>query len=266
MAREINLIETGIDRIDQLLGGGIPKGKSIVYYAQPGIESDIFGINTIYNTLKRGGHGVFIVTSTTPKNITDKFRDFGWPVDSFSNNCIFADAYSPLIGEHSSEKFVISDPENIKNFSSTILDLLENSPPSTIVFDSLSTIMDLCGETETIEAVKIWNETARLHDHVLIYNFTAWAYSKETLKLIKTELFNAVVTICGVGEYILFGKYFGILKLDWKKEPEKNESYASRSIINNFKRFASPWLQYEIDGANVNILREKNTIAITSWL
>lgn len=258
------MIETGINRIDQLLGGGIPKGNNIVYYAQPGIEYDIFGINTIYSTLKRGGNGVFIVTSTTPKNIRDRFRDFDWPIESFSNGCIFADAYSPLIGEHSSEKFVISDPENIKDFSSTILDLFEKSPPSTIVFDSLSTIMDLCGEKETIEAVKIWNKTARLHDHVLIYNFTAWAYSKETLELIKTELFNAVVTICGVGEYILFGKYFRILKLDWKKEPEKNESYESGCIINKFKEFTTPWLQYEINGANVNILGENNTIAITS--
>ncbi|MCZ7397132.1 MAG: hypothetical protein O8C59_01305 [Candidatus Methanoperedens sp.] len=45
-------IETGIPKLDDFLGGGIPKGKSLIYYIQPGVEGEIFGMQTVYNTLR----------------------------------------------------------------------------------------------------------------------------------------------------------------------------------------------------------------------
>gem|GEM_PF-5732986 len=34
---------------------GIPGGKSIIYYTQPGVEGEVFGMQTAYNALKNGG-------------------------------------------------------------------------------------------------------------------------------------------------------------------------------------------------------------------
>ncbi|MBU4491986.1 MAG: GTP-binding protein, partial [Euryarchaeota archaeon] len=101
-------------------------------------------------------------------------------------------------------------------------DVLKQLPPSTVVFGSLSTIMDLCGEKETIEAVKTWNKMAVVYEHVIIYNFTAWPYSQETLRSIKEELFNAVISIGGIAERVIFGQYFGILKSDWAEVQKKS--------------------------------------------
>jgi small GTP-binding protein len=82
--------------------------------------------------------------------------------------------------------------------------------------------MDLCGEKETIEAVKNWNKLAMLYDHVLVYNFTAWPYSDQTLELIKGNLFNSVITIGGIAERVIFGQYFGIMKSDWAEISTKS--------------------------------------------
>ncbi len=258
------MIETGIFKMDELLQGGIPKGKSLVYYTQPGIDCEIFGLHTIYKTLKSGGKCVFIVNSTTPQNIRDKFRDFGWSIDNFYNNFLFVDAFSYLIGDPSNEKFVISNHDDIEDINKKISDLLNISTSCTVVFESLSNIMDLYGEKETIKAVKGWNELAKLKGHVMIYNFTAWAYSQESLDLIKKELFNAVVTACGIGEYVIFGKYLGLFKMDWNKEPEKLNRFESESIMN--KGIIAPWLEYEIDGSRVNILGKKYALECTSLL
>ncbi|MDO9096926.1 MAG: ATPase domain-containing protein [Candidatus Methanoperedens sp.] len=216
------MAETGIPKLDDFLDGGIPAGKSLVYYNQPGIEGEIFGLQTIYTTLKSGGNGVFIVSSTIPENIKDQFREFGWDIESYNDKLFFVDAYNPLIGAPSTEKYVVSHPDNIEDFNKIITDIIKQLPPSTIVFGSLSTIMDLCGEKETIEAVKTWNKMAMLYDHVIIYNFTAWPYSEETLDIIKNDLFNAVISIGGIAERVIFGQYFGILKSDWTKEIKKS--------------------------------------------
>ena len=216
------MVETGIPKLDEFLGGGIPKGKSLVYYIQPGVEGEIFGMQTIYSTLKSGGNAIFVVSSTIPDITKGQFREFGWDIDPFKDTLFFVDSYNPLIGAPSNEKYVVPKPDNINDFSKIMMDILKEAPPSTIVFGSLSTIMDLCGEKETIEAVKTWNKMAMLYDHVMVYNFTAWPYSRETLDSIKKDMFNAVISIGGIAERVIFGQYFGILKSDWAKETKKS--------------------------------------------
>ena len=216
------MVETGIPKLDDFLGGGIPKGKSLVYYSQPGVEGEIFGLQTVYGALKKGGTCVFVVSSTMPDIIKEQFKEFGWNMNSFKGKLFFVDSYNPLIGAHSDEKYVVSNPDNIESFNKTITDIIKELPPSTIVFGSLSTIMDLCGEKETIDSVRNWNKLAMLYDHVMVYNFTAWPYSDQTLDLIKGNLFNSVITIGGIADRVIFGQYFGILKSDWAEISKKS--------------------------------------------
>jgi signal recognition particle receptor subunit beta len=218
-------METGIPKMDDFLGGGIPRGKSLVYYIMPGIDGEVFGVQTIYATLKKGGNGVFILSETSPDIIKARFEEFGWDINPFRNRLIFVNAYSPLSGSPSNEKYVVSNPHNIEDFSKTIRQMLNEMPPSTIVFGSLSIIMDLCGEKETIEAVKIWNRMAEENGHVIVYNFIAGPYSNGTLDKIKTDLFNAVISIGGITERVFSGQYFKISKADWTKEIKKSMFY-----------------------------------------
>jgi small GTP-binding protein len=212
------MVETGIPRLDEILGGGIPKGKSLVYYSQPGVEGEVFGMQTVYNTLKSGGNCVFVVSSTIPEIMKGLFKEYGWDIDEYKDRLCLVDAYNPLIGAPSDEKYIVTNPDSIECFNKIIIDLIKELPPSTIVFGSLSTIMDLCGEKETIEAVRNWNKMAMVYDHVIVYNFTVWPYSNEILDIIKKDLFNAVISIGSIAERVIFGQYFGILKSDWAKE------------------------------------------------
>ncbi len=216
------MVETGIPKLDDFLGGGIPRGKSLIYYSQPGVEGEIFGLQTVYGNLKKGETCVFVVSSTIPDIVRGQFREFGFDIDSYKDKLLIVDSYNPLIGASSNEKYIVTNPDKIEDFNKTIIDLIKELPPSTIVFGSLSTIMDLCGEKETIEAVRTWNKLAMLYNHVILYNFTAWPYSEETLNLIKGELFNSVISIGGIAERVIFGQYFGIMKTDWIEHPRKS--------------------------------------------
>jgi small GTP-binding protein len=215
-------IETGIPKLDDFLDGGIPRGKSLVYYIQPGVDGEIFGMQTVYQTLKSGGSCLLVVSSTIPDIVKGQFKEFGWDIYSHTDRFSCVDAYNPLIGSPSHEKYTVPTPDNIEEFNKIITNIIKELPPSTIVFNSLSTVVDLCGEKVTIEVVREWNKLAMLYDHVMVYNFTAWPYTEETLNAIKGDLFNAVISIGGISERVIFGQYFGILKSDWAKEIKKS--------------------------------------------
>lgn len=199
------MIETDISKLDGFLRGCVPKVKSLVYYVQPGVDSEFFLLQTVYNTLKNGGYCVLVASSTIPDIMKSQFKEIGWDMQSFNERFFCVDAYNPLISAPSKEKYVVSNPENNEEYNKIIINVIKEMLPCTIVFESLSTIMDLCGEKETIESVKAWNKMAMLNDHIMVYNFTAWPYSQETFNLIKGDLFNAVMEIGEIGECVVFG-------------------------------------------------------------
>ncbi len=193
----INLVDMDniITDMHEFMEEDISRGKSLVYYTLPGVEGKFFGIQKIYNALKSGETCIFVVSSTSPNNIMCQLKEMGLDVGAFKNKFFFVDAYSSLLVAPSKEKYVVLNPDSINELSRVVIELLKELPASTVVFESLSTIMDLCGEVETIEAVRKWNKTATLYSHTIVYNFTAWPYSPQTLNLIQKELFNAVIYI-----------------------------------------------------------------------
>lgn len=267
-------METGIPGLEYLLDGGIPKGKSLVYYnyIMPGIDGEVFGLQTIYATLKKGGIGVFVLSETMPEIIKIRFKEFGWDIDSITNRLFFVDSYNPLSGAPSKEKYIISNPDNIDKFSKTIRQMLKELPPSTIVFESLSIIMDLCGEKETIEAVKIWNRIAEENGHIMIYNFISGSYSYETLDIIKNDLFNAVISIGGITERGLSGQYFKVSKADWTKENKKSIFYrilrpgGIRILIPKIFVLGSPFDARMSDFVRAHFKRAKSVIKLDTTI
>lgn len=209
------MIETGIPKLDDFLQGGIPEGKTICYYIQPGVEGDVFGMQTLINNLERGGRGIFITSTMDPQIIREYFKEYGWELEKYGDRFEILDAYSGLMGIESNEKYVVEDPSNIESFDKTIRQVLKDFSGGGVVFGSLSAIMDICGEEKTLEYIEQWNRQVLLNDVVGIYNFTAWPYSKEVIKKVKEELFNAVIQVGGIGERVIFGQYYGVIKTDW---------------------------------------------------
>ncbi|MDP3105152.1 MAG: ATPase domain-containing protein [Candidatus Methanoperedens sp.] len=189
-------------------------GKSLVYYTQPGVEAENYSMRMIYDSLRNGRTCVFVASSTSPASIKDQFRESGLDISPYYNRFIFVDAYNPLILAHSKEKYVISNPDDIIDFSKTMINLMKELPSSIIHFGSLSTVMDLCGEEETIEAVRIWNRMAKLYGHDIVYNFTAWPYSRKTLTTIQKELFTAVISIGSIAGTLLSYQRSGFPRSD----------------------------------------------------
>ncbi len=210
------MMETGIPKLDDYLHGGVPMGKTLVYYAYPGVEGTVFGMQSLCHAMSNGMSGVYVASSTEPHRIREQFNEFGWDAEEYGDQFAIIDAFSGLIGADSHERYVVADPEDTRSLTQCIKNAMEDlREPGVIVFESLSTVMDLCGESETLDAIEEWNQYAMLYDHAMIYNFTAWPYSDDTLLSIKEDVCDSTISVGGIAGEVIFGQYFGVLKANW---------------------------------------------------
>ncbi|MEE8402816.1 MAG: ATPase domain-containing protein [Candidatus Hydrothermarchaeaceae archaeon] len=215
------MLETGIPRLDGFLGGGIPEGKTLLYYVNPGVEGKVFIMQSLYHNLQKGRKAVFVTSSVDPKSLRHEFSDFGWDLEEFGDNLVIVDGYSKIMGIDSEEKYVVEDPNSIESLNETLQAAVGGREKVLVAFASLSTVIDMCGEEKTLEYVKKWNKNLMLNDSIGLYNFVAWPYSKETLTRIKEELFNTVIVVKGIAERFIYGQYYGVLKADWTDVSQK---------------------------------------------
>ncbi|MHC1625680.1 MAG: ATPase domain-containing protein [Methermicoccaceae archaeon] len=222
---ETEILETGIPKLDALLEGGIPKGRSIIYYAYPGVEGSVFGVQTLYHHLQNGGKAALLTTDSTPIAMFEHYREYGWNLFTYIGDKLYiADAYSPTVGSVDSLGDPIENPSDLESYTQKLLNLMWENDECLILIDSLSTILDQCGEYETLSALRQWLKHASSHGkrHTIVCNFTAWPYSESVLNDLKENIFNATIMIGGIAERVMFGQYFGILKTDWAVQRQRS--------------------------------------------
>lgn len=87
------MISTGINGLDEMLGGGIPKGSSVLYSMEPGVDGQIFMISTLISALSREYSCLVVLPHTT----VEAFRyeaagKRGCSLTIFNKNVVFIDA------------------------------------------------------------------------------------------------------------------------------------------------------------------------------
>ncbi len=215
------MIETGIPKLDEYLGGGIPEGKSLLFFIEPMVEESNLGIHVLHHNLEKGKHCMYVLSESSPKQAMKTFGDFGWTKGRYEDHLIILDGYSSLIGAPTQEKYVVFEPHDILSYEDSILDALEALPDNPIiVFDSLSNILDLCGEREALQGVVRINEEIEKKGGIAIYNFTAWPYKEAILYRVKRS-FDAIIEVTSIPEKIIIGQKYVPTKIKWGGETGK---------------------------------------------
>lgn len=205
--------KTHIPKLDDFLGGGIPEGSSVLFCANPGVECEAFGYQTLQSRLEDGDHGFIFTNVAEPSNITYEFDKFGWNLENSveDGNAFFVDGSSYFIGAPVSGRYSIEDYSEVEE---VVIKAIGDVPNGLGVINNLSTLIDYQGDEETVRIINKWNQVAKENGTILIYIFTQWDYEKDLIQKIE-EAMDCVVNLSTIEERVIIGQGFMVTGASW---------------------------------------------------
>jgi len=79
------IVETGIEGLDKLIGGGFIKGRTYLVAGETGTGKTIFALSYILHGAKRGEPGVYLLVDEDYEQFVSGARSFGWDLEELVN-------------------------------------------------------------------------------------------------------------------------------------------------------------------------------------
>jgi len=131
-----NRTKTGIDGIDEILGGGLPRKKAVAVVGGPGTGKSILLMQFLVNgAIKYGEPGIYVTFEEEINELKENYKKFNFDIDKLEKKGLL--------------KIVHYNPMRVKRFvrnmDVTLRDLIKSMKAKRIVIDSLSAFTLLYG-------------------------------------------------------------------------------------------------------------------------
>jgi len=77
----LDRIVTGISGLDEVLNGGLPKGRSVLVVGSPGSGKTTFAMQFLVGGVKSGETGLYVSLDEKPDRVKSDLASFGWNLD-----------------------------------------------------------------------------------------------------------------------------------------------------------------------------------------
>ena len=138
-------LSTGIDGLDKILHGGLPSGQMYLIEGDPGTGKTTLAMQFMLSNAPDGKSCLYITLSETKKELDIAARSHGWDIETIPVLELTSDE---LAGSEQSQ-YTVFHPSEVELISTLrrMLDEVERLNPSRVVFDSLSELRLLAGDS-----------------------------------------------------------------------------------------------------------------------
>ena len=190
--QEGNHVSTGIDELDEILGGGFLKGQIILLAGNPGSGKTTFGVQFIYDGLRKEENGVFVGLVEPKDDFMSYMEKMGFNLKKFEEEGRFVFI----------EALTTKDKESLEVLIKNILEVIRKINAKRLVIDSISAIESLFTHAAEIRSF--------LHN-VLLHSLK----KMNVTSIIISDLpYGATIIGLGIEEFI----FDGVITLEQKLE------------------------------------------------
>lgn len=216
-------IKTSIPELDRLLDGGIAENSLSAIFTDPGLDCLPMVYQILYERLKLGDRVLFVTNFKDPERHEDALSEYGFKIKTFKKKFNFLDSYSTLIGKKSRSKYTVKSANDVDNVVNAIEDTIKKTRTNFLVFDSLSTAIDLSGGGTAKPAIKLKQLSKKL-GITSLFTFTKWPYSASLLQNVR-DVLDAVIELRSIQRRRFGKQYFKVSKMAWGKAQQKSVAF-----------------------------------------
>ena len=135
--KDIERVKTGIEGLDEMLNGGVPKGHVFTVMGSFGTGKTTFSLQYLWEGLQNGESCIFISLEEDRNAIIETGKSYGWDFEPYiDENKLALEKLKPADAEATVSKIRSDLPEFIKSFdaqriaidSVSLLNMMSNTP------------------------------------------------------------------------------------------------------------------------------------------
>lgn len=177
--------KTGIEGLDEELGGGLPKNSTVLLLGPPGSGKTTFINQFINYGLEKGEGGLYISMDNAPDEVKDTVSDFDWNFGEKEKegDLVFIDAYSWRLGGETEGKFVIQGPSDLNQMNMTLSDALREvgKKDKRIALDSVSTLILYTNPSSSVKFLQVVGAKSKASKGTLLLSIEEGVHDEKTI-------------------------------------------------------------------------------------
>jgi KaiC domain protein len=112
----MEFVKTGVEGLDELLGGGLPKGHVVTVLGGFGTGKTTLSLQFIKEGLEKGDKCIFITLEETDESIIENAKSFGWDLEQYKGESLSLVKLEPADMKSTLTKVRSELPSYIKKF------------------------------------------------------------------------------------------------------------------------------------------------------
>jgi circadian clock protein KaiC len=134
--QQLERIETGITGLDDILGGGLPKGHLYLVEGDPGTGKTTLALQFLLEGIRLGENVIYVTLSESSNELQQVARSHGWPAEDLQ----IYEMAPPQDDLNPEAQYTVFHPSEVElaDTITAILEQVDNTRPQRVVFDSLS--------------------------------------------------------------------------------------------------------------------------------
>ena len=199
-------VSLGIEKLDELLGGGIPLGSIILVTGPAGSGKTTFLRAFLHKGMEQGETGIYIMSQRNPDYVIEDMRLFNWEVDTTKLKFLAFDGIIPepkpyVYGNYSSLTDLAG---GLRKLSSEL-----NGKPARCIMDNLSSFFIPRDESHVFQFLQLAFRMLRSSNITAMLQLQSDAHDPKTVAIMES-LCDGTIELKREGEE----RFLRVLKLD----------------------------------------------------
>ena len=177
----------GFQHLDQLMGGPLPRGSSILLLGDAGSGKTILSYQLLHEELDSGKLCALLSYDAFPEDVQARMNEFGWDIISHlrKGRLKIIDCYSSLAGQGEG---AIKDPSDLTELNIQVTAFIGRAKgaPVTVVLDSLTPIFNGVEEKQAINFIQTLGAKVKKTGGLFILTASKGAIPDESAAKLKT--------------------------------------------------------------------------------